>query len=81
MQNPHDYFTGGVAGTLTLDVIDIRPITITAVAAVELCVMLPVDAVQATAPPINDHDSVLPRSRQARLHPMQRLQSDPATHR
>ncbi|MCA7884501.1 hypothetical protein LGM58_14985 [Burkholderia contaminans] len=29
-----------------------------AASAVELCAGLPVDAVQATVPPINDHDSV-----------------------
>lgn len=84
MRNTHDCFIGGDAGALTLDVIVIRPITITAVAAVaavELCVTLPVDVVQATAPPINDHDSVLRRSRQARLHRTQRVQFDPATNR
>lgn len=84
MRNTHDCFIGGDAGALTLDVIVIRPITITAVAAVaavELCVTLPVDVVQATAPPINDHDSVLRRPRQARLHRTQRVQFDPATNR
>lgn len=81
MRNTPDCFIGGDAGALTLDVIVIRPITITAVAAVELCVTLPVDVVQATDPPINDHDSVLRRSRQARLHRTQRVQFDPATNR
>ncbi len=81
MRNTHDCFIGGVAGTLTLDVIVIRPITITAVAAVELCVTLPIDVAQATVPPINDHGSVLGRSRQARLHRTQRVQFDQATHR
>ncbi len=81
MRNTHDCFIGGVAGMLTLDVIVIRPITITAVTAVELCVTLPIDVAQATVPPINDHDSVLRRSRQARLHRRQRVQFDQATHR
>lgn len=81
MRNTHDCFIGGDAGALTRDVIVIRPITITAVTAVELCVTLPVDVVQATVPPINDHDSVFRRSRQARLHRTQRLQFDTATNR
>ena len=63
----HDCFTGGVARMLTPDVTVIRPVAITA-SAVELCAVLPIDAAQAAVPPITDHDSVLQRSRYARLH-------------
>lgn len=63
----HDCFTGGVAGMLAPDVTVIRPVAITASAG-ELCAVLPIDAAQAAVPPINGHDSVLQRSRYARLH-------------